>query len=146
MRRLITTALLISLCAVAMPPASAKTPSVGGPKSTPLAFHFTATGPQQHFLAETTDTSFDPEVTESCSPPRCYAFPFTVAPKVKGSTGSRVSSQITWSSRTSRFWLQIVDVTKAPTVQAACFTFFTSAGPSATTDAVLKVAASTRSG
>lgn len=144
MRRtqLVLTALIASTIAVL--PASAGAPTVGGPKAAALAFAFTATGPQQHLLAETAGSAVpmspDPEQGDTCAAPRCYAFPFNVAGPTKTAKTVEVSSQITWSSPAARFWLQIMDVTtpSAPFSQAACFTFYTSAGPSATVQATLK--------
>lgn len=104
-----------------------------------MSFAFTATGPQQHFFAETTATPLDTGTKESCAVPRCYAFPFVVAGATKSAKSVGVSAQITWSSPVARFWLKVVDVTKAPETVAQCLSFFTSAGPSATVDTRLKV-------
>ena len=83
MRRLTKTAFLaLALCAAAVLPASAAPPTVGGPKGASLAFGFTATGPQQHLLAETAGSTVpgnpDSEVTDTCVAPRCYAFAFAL--------------------------------------------------------------------
>lgn len=144
MRRLTKTAVLaLGLCAAAVLPASAAPPAVGGPKGASMAFGFTATGPQQHVLAETAGNqlpgNIDPEVTDTCTAPRCHAFPFAVAATTKGAKTAEVSAQISWASPTSRFWLQLMDVTKEPSSVAQCFTFYLSAGPSATVRETLKV-------
>lgn len=145
MRRILTAVTLTSLLVLsaAAPTAGAAGPrTVGGPRRASLPISLTAPGPQQHVLAETTEQSIDPEPTESCVPPRCYAFPFVVAPLAKGGKGLTASAQITWTSPLSRFWLLIVDTTKsgAPDVVAECFSYYGSAGPSATIEsAVLKV-------
>jgi len=105
-----------------------------------MSISFTAPGPQQHFLAETVGTTpVDPGVDDTCVAPRCYAFPFSVAGATKGAQSVGASAQITWSSPAARFWLSIMDVTKTPVSVGQCYTFYTSAGPSATAEARLKV-------
>lgn len=141
MRRLISSAAIATaLCVLMAIPASSATPTVGGPHGASMKFAFTATGPQQHFLAETASTSVDPEVTDSCAKPRCYSFPFSIAPSKKGLKTASMSAQITWTSPLARFWLHVVDVTKDPEIVASCFSFFASSGPSATVNASLPVA------
>ena len=103
-----------------------------------MPISFTATGPQQHLLAEAIDTPVDPMVTDTCVRPRCFSFPFTLAKPTKASKSVSVSAQITWSSPASRFWLYLRDLTKAETL-AECFSFYGSAGPSATTEALMPI-------
>ncbi len=105
-----------------------------------MEFGFTATGPQQHFLAETTGNPVDPGVDDTCVAPRCYAFPFSAVGATSSAKSVSASAQITWASPVARFWLSVVDVTKAPVAVGQCYSFFTSAGPSATVEAKLLLA------
>lgn len=134
MRRLTTMAgLALALGAMTVLPVAAAPPTVGGPRGASMATSFTATGPQAHPIAETTQNNpVDPGVIATCVAPRCYAFPFKVVATKKGAKSAPVSAQIRWTLPTSRFWLSIRDVTKDPEIVANCFTFFTGAGPSAT--------------
>lgn len=143
MRRITCSALLAAVVCVAaaVPAASAPPKAVGGPGAQAMDFSFTATGPQQHFLAETAGTTpVDPGVGDTCVAPRCYAFPFSAVGATKTAKSVSASAQITWTSPVARFWLSVVDVTKAPVVVGECFSFFTSAGPSATVGAKLFIA------
>lgn len=136
MRRLTCSALLATAVCIAAAAPAASAPA----RATSKSISFVAAGPQQHVIAETVgDTPADP-VGDSCVAPRCYAFPFSPAAPTKGAKSVTASAQITWTSPTARFWLSIMDVTKATPVEVAqCFTFYTSAGPSATVEGRLPV-------
>ena len=142
MRRIALSALLLAAGVLSALPASSATPTVGGVKKASMSYAFTTTGPQAHFLTETIGTTpVDKEPLDEANPqcvkPRCYAFPFAVAPLTKTAKSVAVSSQITWTSPTSRFWLYVVDVTKHPTSVASCYSYYAAAGTSATVEARL---------
>jgi hypothetical protein len=128
-------ALLMTLAAVVATalPSSAGGAVLDGKKVRSVAFKFSATGPQQHVLAETAENDVDPGVTNKCAPPECFAVPFTLRPAKGVSPKTPVSARITWTLPTSRFWLMIVDVTKkTPVIKAECYSFYVTAGTAAT--------------
>lgn len=137
MRRITCSAVLaVAVFLVAAAPAA-----TAAPKPTSKSFSFVATGPQQHVLAETMgDTPVVDPTDGSCVAPRCYAFPFVPGGAKKGTNSVSASAQITWSSPAARFWVSLMDVTKADAVDvASCYTFYTSAGTSATVEGKLPV-------
>jgi hypothetical protein len=125
-------ALLVVLAAV---PASAGTPALDGRKVKALAFTTSLSTPQTHLVSETYGDvpGVDEEVTTTCAMPRCYAFPFDVKPAKGVSERTPLSVKISWTSRTTRLWLQLVDITGGKvSVKAECFSFYVTNGTSAT--------------
>jgi hypothetical protein len=117
----------------ALPAHGAGTPVLDGRKATTYAFSAAVSDPQQHVLAETVANPVDPEPTDSCAPPRCYAFPFAVKPAKGLNPKTPASVEISWTLPTSRFWLVLMDLNKkSPVEKARCSTFFVTGGTSAT--------------
>ena len=113
-------------------PAHAGGATLDGKKTKTLSFRFALSDPQAHPLAETIENDVDLAPSESCAKPRCYAVPFAVRPAKGLSARTPLSVKITWTLPTTRLWLQLMDVTKAPAVRTACFSFYVTAGRSAT--------------
>jgi hypothetical protein len=127
--------LVAALAAFACVPASAAgVPVLDGKKAKSFAFTAPVTGPQQHVVAETYGTvpGVDEEVSNSCVAPRCVAFPFDVRPARGVDPHTPLSAKITWGQRTTRLWLDLVDVTAKNSVKAECFSYYVTNGTSAT--------------
>ncbi|HEV2891043.1 MAG TPA: hypothetical protein VGX28_11780 [Frankiaceae bacterium] len=130
MRRLplILTALVSAVAA--LPAHGAATPALDGKRVKTFAFSAAVSDPQAHPLAETAENPVDDEPLSDCPKPRCYAFPFTVAPAKGVNAKTPLSAQITWTMPTSRFWLVLVTDKKGE--KARCSTFYVTAGQKAT--------------
>jgi hypothetical protein len=129
--RIVVAALLATALAGAVP-AHAGDPVLDGKKKRSLPFTFAVSDAQQHLLAETAGQPVDPEPAD-CAKPRCIAVPFTVKPAKGLGERTPLSARITWTSRTTRLWLSLVDVTgKSPVEKASCFSFYVTNGTAAT--------------
>lgn len=129
--RILVAALLATALAGAVP-AQAGDPVLDGKRKKSLPFTFAVADPQQHLLAETAGNPVDPEPAD-CAKPRCLAVPFAIRPAKGVGDRTPLSARITWTSPTTRLWLQLVDVTgKTPVVKEACFSFYVTAGTAAT--------------
>ncbi len=127
--------LVAALSAFALVPASAGAPPVlDGKRVRSFAFTAAVPGPQQHVVAETVGTvpGVDDEVSGSCVAPRCLAFPFDVRPARGVDARTPLSATITWGQRTTRLWLDLVDVTAKNSVKAECYSYYVTNGTSAT--------------
>ncbi|HEX8002681.1 MAG TPA: hypothetical protein VF519_08295 [Mycobacteriales bacterium] len=130
MRRLPLLLTALVAAASALPAHGAAAPVLDGKKVKGFTFTQAVTDPQAHVLAETTENPVDAEPTHQCVAPRCYAFPFVVAPAKGLNPKTPFSARISWTMPTSRFWLIVVTDKKAE--KARCATFYVTAGQQAT--------------
>lgn len=134
MRRFLPVVALLA-CLAALPAEGAGTPVLDGKGKKELRFTLALSDPQQHLLAETVDNPVDvsPETTGRCEKPRCYAVPFNVRHARGVSPRTPLSVRISWTLPTTRLWLLVQDVTKkTPVTKGQCFSFYVTAGTSAT--------------
>jgi len=132
--RVLAAAALLAVTGATLP-AHAGPPVLDGKAKKALPFTFAVSDPQAHPVAETAGDvdGVDSADGTSCVKPRCFAVPFSVKPAKGVAEKTPLSIRVEWTSRTTRLWLELVDVTSAsPTIRGECYSFYVTNGTAAT--------------